>query len=101
MTYMKDLGMPIIIHAYYLRADDFYKPKVYEVPDVNWTDEYRLLTLPKSVYRSNFEITEFETARIIDVNGVEAEFVTDVQLKPVKFQNYGEDLLEIMKRKVC
>lgn len=129
MTYMRKLGLPIIVHAYYVRADNFYKPTVLEVPDVKWTDEYWLLCLPKSIYRRDYEITEFETSYITDLNGVEAEFVTDVHLRPVKFQdnmvnlcgvfhadyrklpkgvtfrafmaNCGDDLLKITKRKVC
>lgn len=87
MTYMRQLGLPVIIHAYYLKADNYYKPTVAEVPDVNWTDEYWLLSPPDSVYRKDYEVVDFQTSHGVDLNGKDMDYIIKASMKPAKYQD--------------
>lgn len=75
LNYMKALGLPLLIHAYYMKSESIYKPTILEVPDVNWTDEFWILESPEKVYRKDYIITDYKTIHLKDLNGTDAEFV--------------------------
>lgn len=127
METMKELKLPIIVHAYYLKGEFFYNPTEEQVPDVSVTGEHWLLQNPDSVYRRDYEVTDFLTRRLKDMNGKEEPFLIGAQIKQVKYQenglnfakkfqlnedivssvafrslivNCGDELIEILKEKV-
>lgn len=127
METMKELKLPIIVHAYYLKGGFFYNLTEEQVPDVSVTGEHWLLQNPDSVYRRDYEVTDFLTRRLKDMNGKEEPFLIGAQIKLVKYQenglnfakkfqlnedivssvafrslivNCGDELIEILKEKV-
>lgn len=127
METMKKLKLPIIVHAYYLKGEFFYKPTEGQVPDASITGEHWLLQNPDFVYRRDYEVTDFLTRRLKDMNGKEEPFLIGAQIKQVKYQenglnfakkfqlnedivssvafrslivNFGDELIEILKEKV-
>lgn len=81
METMKELKLPIIVHAYYLKGGFFYNPTEEQVPDVSVTGEHWLLQNPDSVYRRDYEVTDFLTRRLKDMNGKEEPFLIGAQIK--------------------
>lgn len=88
METMRDLELPIIIHAYYLKGR-FYSPTKEQVPDVDVTGEQWLLQKPDSVYRRDYEVTDFFTQKLKDQNGKIKLFLLGAQLKRVAHQENG------------
>lgn len=84
---MQQMGMPMIIHAYYLYSDEFIKPSEEQLPDVELTGERWLLKVPDKVYRRDYEITDAFFWKIKDRNGKEGIHMVGCNLKQVKFQD--------------
>lgn len=57
---MRMVGIPVIIHAYYLSIDEkyVYRPSKEEVPDAEWTGELWLLKEPDKVIRRDYLISD-------------------------------------------
>ena len=97
LNYMKALGLPLLIHAYYMKSESIYKPTILEVPDVNWTDEFWILESPEKVYRKDYIITDYKTIHLKDLNGANAEFVSSIHFKPAAYQDNYQNLCKIFQ----
>ena len=97
LNYMKALGLPLLIHAYYMESESIYKPTILELPDVNWTDEYWILERPEKVYRRDYIITDYKIIHLKDLNGTDAEFVSSIHFKPVAYQDNQQNLCKIFQ----
>lgn len=89
MCIMRELGLPIIVHAYYLKSGNVMQnDKVLEhVPDAETTGEMWILDKPESVYRVDYEITDFLAPKRKDMYGTEQHFVFAIDKKRCKFQS--------------
>lgn len=95
LRYMDKLGLPLLIHAYYLESGNVYKPSVYEVLDVGFTDEFWILERPAKVLRKDYLITNYDTIQETDPNGFHAEFINHICFRPVPFQDNYKNLCEL------
>lgn len=95
MQYMKDIGLPVIIHVYYLSGKGMANEKVQLfVPDAKITGEFWLTEKPKSVYRVDYEVVNFETEEIKDTLEHSLIVVLSMKLKRCKFQDNTETFLD-------
>lgn len=55
---MERLGVPLVIHAYYMQAEQVLPTKEVAryVPDAEWSHESWLLTEPTKVYRVDYHV---------------------------------------------
>lgn len=93
---MKRLGLPIIIHAYYLEGE-YIVPTEQQVPDRCATDEVWFLKTPKRIRRVNYRITDFE---LLPVEGVERsfQFVLNASVKRCTYGDNKKNLCELFHR---
>ena len=95
---MRSIGLPVVIHAYYLSADarNVYLPTEDEVPDVKNTGELWLLESPEKVMRRDYLITDEFIHKTKDQNGRDYEQFIGCNLKQIKFQDNFENLVKIL-----
>lgn len=89
---MQRLGLPVIVHAYYMTCGNVYRPDAEEVPDVELTNEHWLLERPECVWRKDYLVTECRFKEITDVNNVTALFITDLFCRETGYQDNIENL---------
>lgn len=91
---MKVIGMPVIIHAYYLKSDAVLMPEQIadKVPDAEATGEMWITDIPKSVYRIDYEIVFSYVPKRIDRNGTSERFVLYADFKRIKHQENWKNL---------
>lgn len=89
-------GLPIIIHAYYFKSEYALYPEQIKdkVGDAEATGEMWLLEGPASVYRVDWEITDFIAPMRTDRNGTKARFVVCVTNERRKYQDNWENFAE-------
>ena len=93
--YMKMLNLPVIIHAYYIKCDQFLMPEeiVDKVPDAMGTKEMWVTEIPDSVRRVDFELVDPLTITQKDMNGICERIVMGyASLNRVKFQDNWRNL---------
>ena len=93
---MKRLGIPIIIHAYYLEGEHIV-PTEQQVPDRCVTDEVWFLKAPEKVRRVDYQITDFE---LLPVEGAERSFlfVLNASIKRCPYGDNKKNLCELLQR---
>ena len=92
---MKNLKLPIIIHAYYIKGEGMNNEEVRKyVPDAEFSGEYWITSVPSSVRRIDYEITEFEDKTIQDRFGHDRIVLWGIQTKRCKFQDNVAIFLE-------
>lgn len=93
---MKRLGLPIIIHAYYLEGE-YIVPTEQQVPDRCVTDEVWFLQAPEKVRRVDYRIREFE---LLPVEAVEHsfQFVLNASLKRCPYGDNKKNLCALLQR---
>lgn len=94
LGWMEKLGLPKVIHAYYLTGE-VYCPTEEQVPDKSWTYEYWMLEPPKAVVRKDYLITKCETLNHTDMNGNLHEIILNAKLEPIKFQDNIDNLCNL------
>ena len=94
LGWMEKLGLPKVIHAYYLTGEVYY-PTEEQVPDRSWTYEHWMLELPKAVVRKDYLITKCETLNHTDINGNLHEIILNAKLEPIKFQDNIDNLCRL------
>lgn len=115
---MRMVGIPVIIHAYYLSIDEkyVYRPSKEEVPDAEWTGELWLLKEPDKVIRRDYLISDEFIYHTRNQYDQEYEKFIGCDITPCKFadnyvnfirslsgnpsNNLNEDTLHIMKEHV-
>lgn len=94
---MKSLGLPVIIHCYYLKADKVMSNDEVQkyVPDAEFTGEMWILEKPKAVNRVDYEITDCIVKQGVDVFGNEMFEVRFPEIKRVKYQSNIDDFFKV------
>lgn len=97
MYFMRELGLPIIIHAYYMKSDNIIENSDVQkyVPDAEATREMWILDKPKSVYRVDYEITDFLAPMRKDMYGTEQHFVFLADKKRCKYQSNIDNFFDV------
>lgn len=96
LSCMDQLGLPKIVHAYYLTGKTYYPTKK-QVPDRDWTYEHWLLESPETVVRKDFFIAKYETLRLSDVNGIEHETIINATIEPTRYQDNIDNLCNLLQ----
>lgn len=86
---MKSLGLPVIIHCYYLKSDKVMSNDEIQkyVPDAEFTGEMWILEKPKAVNRVDYEITDCIVKQGVDVFENKMFEVRFPEIKRVKHQS--------------
>lgn len=94
MENMKNLGLPVIIHAYYLTGKGMEKEEVQKyVPDAKMTGEFWLTEKPESVRRVDYEIVDFTTETVKDPFGHDLTAVVTISFSECEYQDNVENFL--------
>lgn len=96
--YMKHLGLPIIIHAYYLKSNNVMSNEEVSkyVPDVKETGEMWILDKSTSVHRVDYEIKFFYAPPSIKIgNKLKENFVSSIVMKRCKFQSNVDNVCKL------
>lgn len=88
---MKEMKIPMIIHAYYLYSNNFIKPSKELLPDVDMSGEHWLLQEPDKIYRKDYEILNPYFLEVTDVNERKGTFMVGCNLRQAKFQDNLEN----------
>lgn len=92
IEFAKAVGMPIVIHAYYLTADKVLEDVSDKVADAEFTKEMWLLSEPTRVYRVDYEITSCLVRDGKDISGDDVKQVLCVEIKRVPFTDNLKEL---------
>lgn len=88
--YMARLGVPVIVHAYYIESDAVLMPEQIsdKVPDAIITGEMWATEVPAAVRRIDYEIRDPFVPKRTDKNGTRERFlITYGELKRVRYQD--------------
>lgn len=96
LGWMEKLGLPKVIHAYYLTGEVCY-PTEEQVPDRSWTYEHWMLDPPKTIVRKDYLITRYETLNHTDINGNTHEVLLNAEMKPIMFQDNIDNLCRLLR----
>lgn len=92
MEGMRELGLPVVVHAYYLSGKTFC-PTIEQVPDREMTGERWLLERPEKVFRRDYKIESFWTREIRDnETNISWRIPGGFHLKPCKYQDNWTNL---------
>lgn len=93
---MKELEMPIIIHAYYLKSNCVLLSEqiMDKVGDAIATGEMWIVEKPQSVYRVDYEIKNSLVIKAKDKYGTMAQFFIRGDMRRVQFQDNWKNLAE-------
>ena len=94
MRFMREVGMPVVIHAYYLEADKVEYDTTEYVPDADVTGEMWILEKPTDWKRIDYELTSFALKDGKDRNGSDITWVYGVW--PVRHK-YTDNLRELIE----
>lgn len=94
---MKSLGLPVIIHCYYLKADNVMSNDEIQqyVPDAEFTGEMWILEKPKAVNRVDYEIADCIVKQGVDAFGNEQFEVRLPEIKQVKYQSNIDNFFKV------
>lgn len=94
MENMKSLGLPVVIHAYYLTGEGMGKEDVQKyVPDAKLTGEFWLTEKPESIRRVDYEIVDFTTETVRDPFGHDLTIVVIISFNKCEYQDNVENFL--------
>ena len=99
--YMEEIGVPIIIHAYYMKSDAVLMPEQIadKVPDALATGETWIMEIPVVVRRFDYEIVNPFIIKKKDGNGTVERFLVGYDsLKRVDYQDNWRNLARKMGR---
>ena len=97
---MKSLGLPVIIHCYYLKSDKVMSNEEVQkyVPDAMATMEMWILEKPKAMNRVDYEITDCIVKQGVDAFGNEQFEVQLPEIKRVKHQSNIDNFFKVFSR---
>lgn len=101
MYYIEEIGVPIIIHAYYMKSDAVLMPEQIadKVPDALATGETWIMEIPVEVRRFDYEIVNPFIIKKKDGNGTVERFLVGYDsLKRVDYQDNWRNLARKMGR---
>lgn len=94
MHRMKQMGLPVIIHAYYMRCKHAVFDTEKYVPDANTTGEIWLLESPSEVHRVDYEVRFRECKWYTDLYGYKQRYPVGVRLRRTKYQDNIENFAD-------
>ena len=95
MNYMEKIGVPIIIHAYYMKSDAVLMPEQIadKVPDAVANQEMWITEVPEDVRLVDYEIITPFTKKMKNRNGTIGRFVIGYDsLRAVRYQDNWRNL---------
>ena len=94
IRFMKEVGMPVVVHAYYLEANHVeYDTRDY-VPDADCTGEMWILEKPKDWKRIDYELQSFGLREGKDRNGSDITWIYGACPVRHKYQDNLRELIE-------
>ena len=94
MHRMRQMGLPVIIHAYYMRCKHaVFDIKDY-VPDATTTGEIWLLESPSEVHRVDYEVRFKRCMWYTDPYGQQQRYPVGVRLRRTKYQDNSASATE-------
>ena len=91
---VQELGLPVILHAYYLTPEEgeILPSEVVQqyVPDAETTGEMWLMKAPKKVIRVDFEVTKALIQDCVDINGDSMKEIITFDKHRTHFQDNWE-----------
>lgn len=98
---MLEIGMPVIIHAYYLQSDAVIQTEdlLEAVPDARYTGEMWITERPKKIWRVDYELCDIFLYHTKDMYGEEIVIPDTYTLKKVCNQDNWKNFLLQMKIK--
>lgn len=98
---MLEIGMPVIIHAYYLQSDAVIQTEdlLEAVPDARYTGEMWITERPRKVWRADYELRDIFLYHTKDMYGKEIVITDAYTLKRVCNQDNWKNFLLQMKIK--
>lgn len=93
MCRTRELGLPVIIHAYYMRCKQVIEDVTQWVGDAAATGEKWLTDKPDEVRRIDYEVVAQYVEWYTDIYGVRQRFPMDIKLKRAKYQDNMDNLL--------
>lgn len=94
MRFMREVEMPVVVHAYYLEADQIqYDTRDY-VPDADLTGEMWILEKPKNWKRIDYELQSFCLKDGKDRNGASITWIYGVYPVRHRYQDNLRELIE-------
>ena len=94
MHRMRQMGLPVIIHAYYMRCKHaVFDIKDY-VPDATTTGEIWLLESPSEIHRVDYEIRFERCMWYTDPYGQQQRYPVGVRLRRTKYQDNIENFAD-------
>lgn len=98
---MLEIGMPVIIHAYYLQSEAVIQTEdlLEAVPDARYTREMWITEKPKKVWRVDYELRDLFLYHTKDMYGKEIVIPDAYALKRVYNQDNWKNFLLRMKIK--
>lgn len=93
---MQKLGLPVIIHVYYLKADKLMENSEVRkyVPDACTTGESWILEKPYGVFRIDYEIMNCKLRHTTDSEGQRIVNIICPEIKRVKHQSNVENFVK-------
>lgn len=96
MRFMREVGMPVVIHAYYLESDNVVYDTTGKVPDAELTGEMWVLDKPYDWRRVDYELTGFSLKDGKDANGDDITWIFGVWPIRTKYTDNLKELVEGM-----
>ena len=94
IRWTREAGLPVIIHAYYLKSDNVRVDTVPFVADARYTGEMWVLDEPEDWIRADYEIMSCELKDAEDIFGDPIVSIRDVALRQVKYTDNLRNLVE-------
>lgn len=89
------VGLPVIIHAYYLHSDNVIYDTSKMVGDARFTKEMWILDKPKKVWRIDYEIISCMIRDGKDIYGKDVQLIHSLELKRVPFSDNLKSLADL------
>lgn len=95
---MLEIGMPVVIHAYYLQSDAVIQTGdlLEAVPDAGYTGEIWITERPQKVWRADYELRDIYLYHTKDRYGKETVIPDAYELKKVHYQDNWKNLFQAM-----
>lgn len=94
MRFMREVEMPVVVHAYYLEADQIQCDTRDYVPDADLTGEMWILEKPKNWKRIDYELQSFCLKDGKDRNGANITWIYGVYPVRHRYQDNLRELIE-------
>lgn len=92
---MVNIGLPVVVHAYYLDCEKVIDDVSDKVPDWNVTHEQWCMSEPRKVVRRDYELSDIVFQDAKDCTGKMRKYILLATIKRVKNQDNWENLFKL------